>query len=137
MNTQNNNHIRDGDSRRMTGFDDLINSARCYWRENGLGDFDFVLLLPDEDEAYNERVRVAFETKLRDGCGISGISIDGEAARLLVLLHSLYDFSGAVLIGSFDEPFGRKLRNLLDCAIATEAELINDVILGVMDGKRV
>ncbi|MDR3165269.1 MAG: hypothetical protein LBU13_06795 [Synergistaceae bacterium] len=47
-------------------------------------------------------------------------------------MYSLYEFSDKVIIGSFDEPHGRKLRNLLDSGIATEETLIDDVILGAM-----
>ncbi|MDR2089459.1 MAG: hypothetical protein LBP73_08900 [Clostridiales Family XIII bacterium] len=47
-------------------------------------------------------------------------------------LYSLYAFTDKLIVGSFDLPHGRKLRNLLDAGLATEEELINDVILGAM-----
>jgi hypothetical protein len=39
-----------------------------------------------------------------------------------------------IIIGSLDFPPGRKLRNLLYSGVATAAELINDVILGSVNG---
>ena len=118
-------------------YENIIRKAVRYWHEKNLEEYDYILLLPDEDKAFSERVRAAFNVKLQRCSDISGISIDGDAAMQLVMLYSLYNFSNSVLIGSFDEPYGRKLRNLLDSGVATEDELINDVILGVMDGKRV
>ena len=58
--------------------------------------------------------------------------IEGEAAEGLVRLYELYEFSSKIIIGSFDAPYGRKLRNLLDSGIADEDVLIDDVILEVL-----
>ena len=113
----------------MKKYYDIVNKARGYWIDEGLDKYDFVLLLPGADEALNERIKAAFEAKL---CGAAGISILGEAALQLTALYSLYSFSDKVLIGSFDEPYGRKLRNMLDSGVAAEDELIEDVILGAM-----
>jgi hypothetical protein len=110
-------------------YNELINKARGYWIDERLDEYDFVLLLPGADDALNERINAAFEAKLH---GAAGISIHGEAARQLTTLYSLYGFSDKVLIGSFDEPYGRKLRNLLDSGVAAKDELIDDVILGTM-----
>jgi hypothetical protein len=115
----------------MKEYNEIVNKAREYWLDEKLDEYGFVLLLPGTDDDLNGRIKATFEEKL---CGASGISIHGEAARLLTVLYSLYSFSDKVLIGSFDEPCGRKLRNLIDSGVATEGELINDVILGVMDG---
>lgn len=87
--------------------------------------YDFVLLLPND----NELIRSMYETKLS---GRKGIILEGEEAQQLLSLYSLYEFSDKIIIGSFNEPYGRKLYNLIDCGIATKEELINDVILGVM-----
>jgi hypothetical protein len=103
--------------------------AREYWLTGNLDRYDFVLILPCQDSRLNALVREAFTGKLG---GRRGIVIEGEGIEELSALYSLYAFTGKLIIGSFDEPCGRKLRNLLDCGIATEEELINDVILGAM-----
>jgi len=90
---------------------------------------DFILLLFDIDDNLYETINSAFESKL---CSRKGIIIVGEQASQLLSLYSLYDFSDKIIIGSFDLPNGRKLRNLIESGIATEEELINDVILGAM-----
>jgi hypothetical protein len=38
----------------------------------------------------------------------------------MLLIYSLYAFTDKLIIGSFDLPHGRKLRNFLDSGIATE-----------------
>ena len=103
-----------------------------YWRNSNLDEYKYILLLPGTDEVVNTHIKAAFESML---CGDNGISICGEAARQLTALYSLYKFSDNVLIGSFDEPAGCKLRNLLNSGVATEDVLISDVILGAMDGS--
>ncbi len=106
-----------------------VDSYRKLWLAQQLDGYDFVLLLPATDLKLNARIRAVFERKLD---GRRGAVIEGEAARGLVRLYELYEYSGNVIIGSFDEPYGRKLRNLLDCGIANEETLINDVILGAL-----
>jgi len=110
---------------------DTLHIARKYWLDNNLDEYDYVLLLPGNDEAVNKCLTATFEATL---CGVAGISVCGEPARQLTTLYSLYRFSGGVLVGSFDLPHGRKLCNLIDSGIATEDELINDVILGAING---
>jgi hypothetical protein len=95
------------------------------WCESEIDHYDFVMLLPHE----NPRLRAAFIKKLGDR---HGIIIEGEQAEELLRLYSLYAFTDKLIIGSFDLPYGRKLRNLLESGIATEDELIDDVILGAM-----
>ena len=109
----------------------LAEEARAYWHEHGLGRFDHILLLPGNDAALNGRIRSAFEAKLG---GREGAVVEGDEAWTLVALYSLYAFTGKLIVGSFDLPFGRKLRNLLDSGAASEEDLINDVILGGLDG---
>jgi hypothetical protein len=104
-------------------------NADDYWLANGLDGCDFALLLPPDDTALNARIRAAFEAKLG---GRRGAVIEGREAEELLALYSLYAFTNKLIIGSFDLPHGRKLRNLLDSGIATEETLINDVILGAM-----
>ena len=106
-------------------------TARTFWLENGIDSNDFVLLLPQGgDDRLNAKLRTAFDAKLGKR---RGMVIDEAQAESLLALYSLYAFTGKLIIGSFDLPYGRKLRNLLDSEIATEDELINDVILVAMD----
>ncbi len=86
---------------------------------------DFVLCLPEDNPA----IEAAFSARLN---GRRGLVIRGDEARQMLALYSLYAFSDKVIIGSLDEPYGRKLRNLLLSGVASEAELIEDVILGGM-----
>ena len=90
--------------------------------------YDYILILPFED-TINEKLHSAFTVKLGNR---KGIIIEGEHARDLLVLYSLYAFTDKLIVGSFDLPHGSKLRNLLDSGIATEDELINGVILGAM-----
>jgi hypothetical protein len=92
---------------------------------------NYFLILPHDDKNLNSKLRVAFDAKLK---GRRGVILQGEQANDLLALYSLYAFTDKLIIGSFDLPRGRKLRNLLDSGIATEEELINDVIFGGMDG---
>ena len=114
----------------MTLIKQTIYEVRDYWRDNDLDRYYRILLLPETDEALNARMCAAFEAKFGD-CSI--MVIEGEAARQILTLYSLYEFTDKLLIGSFDLPNGRKLRNLLDSGIATEEELINDVLFKDME----
>ena len=91
--------------------------------------FDFVLLLPHDSGCLNAKISATFIAKLGTRCGVI---IEGQQAEELLNLYSLYAFTDKLIIGSFSLPHGRKLRNLLDSGIATEEELVNDVILGAM-----
>jgi len=104
---------------------DVIRSAQNYWLANSLYEYDFVLLLPRT----NEKIKAAFTAKLKER---SGRIITGEEAEQLVSLYSLYEFSGNIIVGSFEEPYGRKLRNIP----ADEETIIDKVILGGMNGTR-
>jgi hypothetical protein len=90
-----------------------------------LSSHDFILLLPVK----NEKIRQSFLKKLGNR---KGVIIEGDEAKELIHLYELYRFSDKVIIGSFVEPYGRKLQNLLDTGISDEETLINDVILGAM-----
>jgi hypothetical protein len=91
--------------------------------------FDYVLVLPDGDSRVNNYIRSAFGAKLGNRCGVV---VEGQEAEDLLALYSLYAFTDKLIIGSLDLPPGRRLRNLLQSGIATEEELIDDVILGAM-----
>ena len=99
------------------------------WQGKCLDSVDFVLLLPHTNTHLNALLRSAFTLKLGDR---RGVVIEGEQADELLALYSLYAFTDELIIGSLDLPHGRKLQNLLDSGVATEEELINDVILGTM-----
>jgi hypothetical protein len=90
--------------------------------------YDYILLLPHDAPRLNEKLRAAFAAKLG---ARHGAIIQGDEAQQLLALYSLYAFTDKLIIGSFDEPYGRKLRNLLESG-ATEDELIGDVILGAL-----
>lgn len=114
----------------MSEYNDLsISRARTYWLSNNLDSYDFVLLLSADDAAINVRFHTVFEQKLN---GRRGAVIEGEAAQELLQLYEMYEFSSKIIIGSFDAPYGRKLRNLIACRVANEDVLINDVILGAL-----
>lgn len=91
--------------------------------------YDYILLLPQNEKQLCDKLSAAFAHKLS---GRRGLVLDEEQSKELMTLYALYAFTDKLIIGSFDLPHGRKLRNLLDCGIATEDELIQDVILGVM-----
>ena len=105
-----------------------LHNAKSHCLRDEIANASFVLVLSTAD-ALNSRIRAAFEAKLD---GRRGAVVEGRNAEDLLALYSLYAFTDKLIIGSFDLPHGRKLRNLLDSGIATEEELINDVILGAM-----
>ncbi|MDR1321138.1 MAG: hypothetical protein LBK56_06890 [Gracilibacteraceae bacterium] len=116
----------------MSGFDafkDITGAAREYWLSNEMDAYDYILLLPHDAPCLNAKLRAAFTAKLG---GRRGAIIQGDEAQQLLALYSLYAFTDKLIIGSFDEPYGRKLRNLLESGAATEDELIGDVILGAL-----
>jgi len=124
--------------------------ARIYWLENFLDAYDFVLLLPHRDDALNRLLLDAFRMKLQGLIDAeSGLrpeavvltpacvtadafytvkTISEETVKSLIALYCLYEFTDKVIIGSFDLPYGRKLRNFLDCGLASEKELADMVI---------
>ncbi len=124
--------------------------ARIYWQEHSLSEYDSILLLPSTDERLNEIMLSAFEAKLRKIPGSSGrdfpkaavlsvnplresgyftfIQITTEIAQNILQLYCMYEYSNKIMIGSFDLPYGRKLRNLMNSGISTEMELV-DMIL--------
>jgi hypothetical protein len=108
---------------------EVAREAAALWQAQGCGARDFVLLLPGGDAGLNDRIRAAVAVTLG---GRRGAVVEGRDARDLLALYSLYAFTDKLIVGSFDLPHGRKLRNLLDSGTADEETLINDVILGVM-----
>ena len=107
--------------------------ARLAWKLNDFDNISYVLLLPGSDARLNGMIEAAFIAKLGER---RGAVLAGTEAHDLLTCYSLYAFTDKLIVGSFDLPSGRKLRNLLDCGIATEDELINDVILGAMEQAR-
>jgi hypothetical protein len=109
-----------------------LDSARSIWASEGIDSADFVLLLPHAEAPLNAKLRSVFASKLGNR---RGTVLEGQKANEVLALFSLYAFTDKLIVGSFDLPHGRKLRNLLDCGAATEDELINDTILGAMGGE--
>jgi len=99
--------------------------------DNNIYSFDFVLVLPESNAELNKKIEAAFFAKLN---GRKGYMAKGKEAQEILDLYSLYEFSNNIIIGSFDKPYGRKLQNMFNCKIASEETLINDVILGDMNG---
>lgn len=110
-------------------FEQQLEKARTIWEENSLNNVDYVLLLPHQDNHLNDLISATFKAKLGTR---SGIIFENEQALTLLELYSVYAFTDKLIIGSFSEPYGRKLFNLVDCGIATADTLINDVILGAL-----
>lgn len=104
-----------------------IPDLRSY--EDILSKVDLILLLVTADIEFNEKLCTTFTDRLD---GRRAVIIKGKQAEDLLYLYSLYAFTDKLIIGSLDLPYGRKLRNLLDSKIATEDEIINDIILGGM-----
>ena len=101
--------------------------GKALWQKKMLSDIDHIMLLLDNDSNFNDRLRYAFSKKLNNR---HGVVFEGQQAHDLLALYCLYSFTNKLIIGSYEFPYGRKLKNLLECGIATEEELINDVILG-------
>lgn len=125
-----------------------LNSAKAaknYWRDNRLDEYDFVLLLPHADSTLYVSLLCAFGEKLRSACIADGITkraivlstvhinrseyyavkvIAEKTAESMITLYTLYQFTDKLIVGSFTLPPGRKLKNLLDSGIGTEAELV-------------
>ena len=119
--------------RQIINIDQLSHDVRNTWNNAHLDAADYILLLPHDDTHLNAQLRAAFKEKLRNR---RGTILEGRHTDELIALYSLYCFTDKLIIGSFDLPPGRKLRNLLNSGIATEAELINNVILGCMDDNK-
>jgi hypothetical protein len=113
----------------MVHFKNLTNTVHSILHANALNVVDYILLLPNGAPRLNDRLRAIFTAKLGDR---RGIIIEGTQTDELLALYSFYAFTDKLIFGSFDLPQGRKLRNLLDSGIATEEELVRDVILGAM-----
>ncbi|MDR1812968.1 MAG: hypothetical protein LBQ87_09095 [Candidatus Fibromonas sp.] len=103
----------------------MARQARTYWLSNNLYSYEYVLLLP----IANAKIESAFTARLN---GRRGCVVTGKEAEQLVVLYSLYEFSSNIIVGSLDEPYGCKLRNIP----ADEETIINDIILGGMNGTR-
>ena len=134
--------------------DELIKSAdeaRMFWADNELDDYDYVLLLPHNDERLNtvmyntllkrlktnsdchaeSKAVVLTVGRFRKSEYYTSIAIDSKTAENILKLYCMYQFTDKLIIGSFELPYGRKLENLLDCHVASEAELTKSVIFGI------
>ena len=127
--------------------------GRNYWQRNKLDRYDCVLLIPDDGasmhtailDTFQERIErlsdagrqvravAAAVVPLPPSGSYETLKLTCEESEALLALYSLYEFTGNLIIGSFDLPYGRKLRNLLDSGVTTEESLISDVILGGLD----
>ena len=127
-------------------------SGKVYWQAHGLDEYDIVLLINQKDNHLDEMLISALRTTLHrlalkkggnypqvvvlstspiGKCEyFASLLLSEELADSILGLYSLYAFTDKLIIGSFDLPHGRKLRNLLDSGIAAKEELIYDVILG-------
>ena len=110
----------------------LTYKAQVVLKAMNLNSLDYILLLPHDDKRFNASVRSAFTLKIGSR---RGAVVEGRSALEIIALYSLYNFTNKIIIGSLDLPHGRKLRNLIESGIATEYELINDVILGALNEK--
>ncbi|MCL2399037.1 MAG: hypothetical protein FWC91_04730 [Defluviitaleaceae bacterium] len=105
-----------------------IEQWKAIWQDNSLDDMDYILLiLHNENHDFNNRLCMAFNAKVGNK---RKVIIEGQEAYDLLALYTIYAFTDKLIIGSLSLPHGRKLNNLLQCGIATEDELINDIILG-------
>ena len=113
----------------MHKYDDFVAMVIDFWHKSNADNADYVLVLPCDDKCFSSKLSFVFKTKLGSR---HGVIVEGEQAKQLLNFYSLYAFTDKLIIGSLDLPHGRKLRNLLDSGIATEEELINDIIFGAM-----
>ena len=124
--------------------------GRRFWIKNKLDKYDYVLLLPEKNFVFSSKVLKAFAYKLDNlvdmGRSVKAVVLSFEnipinnlfeqiiitevEAYAIISLYSMYKFTGKLIIGSFELPHGRKLKNLIDCGIATEEDLVSEVILG-------
>ena len=140
----------------MSSLIEQAEQAKTYWLANSLDKYDFVLLLPHADGQFNANMLAAFGANLQRMAGLNGSirpkavvlsaalliesrdlilrQIPEETVRNILTLYCMYEFTDKLVIGSFDLPFGRKLRNLLDCGIASEKELADTVLPWKRDG---
>ncbi len=119
--------------------------GRDFWRDRRLDEYDTVLLLLPLEKDLTESLLAALEENLRrmaekDGQPPRAIVLAAAPAREselysvspvseteadnLLFLYSMYEFSGKLVIGSLDLPWGRKARNLLNGGIALGPDLI-------------
>jgi hypothetical protein len=124
--------------------------AKTYWLDHSLDQYDFILLLPHMDNQLNANMLSAFEAKLQRTADTNGGTcpeavvlsvslsqaskhltfrqIPREVVESILVLYCMYEFTDKLIVGSFDLPYCRKLRNLLNCGIASEKELVDTVI---------
>ena len=123
-------------------------TGRKFWLDSSLDKYDYVLLLPHDDYNLNIHILQKLDSKLstmpaspyiailsrmeiKNEPNYEFIIVSNEMIECIISLFNLYKFTNKLIIGSFDLPYGRKLRNLLDAGLSTEGELI-DIILSAI-----
>jgi len=136
---------------------ELMQKGRAFWLKRNLDAYHRILLLPDGNgplEAQIIDMLVGNLTSLQGpyvpnqkplAClaavpfdhapGFEWITVTPEEIEGLTSLYSMYEFTDKLIFVSFDQPYGRKLHNLLETGIAEEKELIADIILEALHGK--
>lgn len=135
----------------MKCIEEFINkadTARKYWLESSIEQYEFVLLLPHYNKSINESILNAFIKKLSDqplrgnpkkalvlsvgkiekGPLYTNRIITEDLAASILTLYGMYAFTDKLIIGSMELPYGRKIKNLLDCGIGSEEGLLNSII---------
>lgn len=126
--------------------------ARNYWLKNSLYQYDYILMLPHHNTRLNYILCEAFERKVKtekrpcqDICkevralvlSVDNIKesnfytfklITEEVAENILTLYGMYRFTDNLIIGDFELSYGRKIKNLLDCGITSETNIIESVL---------
>jgi hypothetical protein len=122
---------------------DWARRGREYWLERRLDEYDIVLLLPHADAELNGFMLRALRARLGRG-GLRAVvlavaaveesplyetePISDDISQCILTLYSMYAFTSRLIVGSFTQPSGRKLKNLLDSGVATALELADTVV---------
>lgn len=130
----------------------LINLDSRIWIDNLLGEYDKIILLPDDNETQNILICKTLEKKLltyqvnekniekakwllisltqySDTAVYAKKIISKDIMDDIISLYCMYEFTDKIIIGSFTQPFGRKLQNLINSGFANEEEIIEFILL--------
>ena len=119
--------------------------ARLFWNSHALDGYQHILLLPHANEAFHALMLASFSNFLgrvaqkNGGAPVRALVIaaqpapqheryevmrvPGETIDGILALYCMYEFTDTLIVGSFTLPHGRKLQNLLETGVSTEAEL--------------
>lgn len=136
---------------------DQAQKGRAFWLEHNLDKYHRILMLPEENgplavqvmdmlrekpasmqglTAPNQNLLACLATvSFVQVPGIDWIHVTKEEAEGLLILYSMYEFTDKLIFVSHDQPYGRKLYNLLETGIASEEELTDEIILEALHGK--